>query len=167
MGYESYKLTAKFQNVTSSELKRELIDLGARFVEAFGNNFTLEIVRESGIIEIVLSDVKHRNLDFSPADRVLMEVLFSKTSEVRLVYHIMSLIQTIAQRHELAYLRDETSKEELDCHHYAMLTGAVLKAKSEFEAIFPKVTQTGRSRDLLYHCTGVQSYMEPDSAATR
>jgi hypothetical protein len=162
MGYESYKLTAKFQNTTSTELKNELIGLGARQVEEFGNNITLEIERESGIIEIILNDVTHRNLDFSPAEKVRVHILFSKSSEVRLLYQIMSIVHTLAMKHQLVYLRDETANMDVDCDHYGLLTGSVIKAKREFETVYPKQAQSGNSREQFFHCMSNHQYIDPD-----
>jgi len=152
MGYEAYKLTAKFRNLTMADMRDELRAGGAVFVERFGGTDTMEIVKETGVIELVLRESGHVNTRFSPGGKVLLGIRFAKVSDVRLVGDILSLLKKLAAVFDVVYLKDDESGREIDLDDTARLLKSFMYAKYNFEYYFPVKRARVRCRDIFCLC---------------
>ena len=154
MGYEAYKLTAKFQNLSLAELTEELRANGAVFVERFGGTVTMEMVKEMGVIELVLRESGNVNTRFSPGEKVLVTIRFAKISNVPLVGDIVSLLKKLAARFDVMYIRDHESGRNIDLNDTAWLMKTFMYAKYDFEFYFPIGKKAARCRDVFCMCGG-------------
>lgn len=152
MGYEAYKLAAKFQNLTMADIINELRLNGAVPVEKFGGTVTMEIPKNTGVIELVLREGGSVNTRFSPGEKVLLGVRFAKVSDVRLVSDILSLLKKLAAKYDVMYLRDVESGRDIDLDDAAWLLKAVMYAKYDFEYYFPVRKKAARCRDVFCLC---------------
>ncbi|NLT15480.1 MAG: hypothetical protein GXY05_14185 [Clostridiales bacterium] len=152
MGYEAYKLAAKFQNLTMADIVGELRINGAIPVERFGGTVTMEIPKSTGVIELVLREGSSVNTRFSPGEKVLLGVRFAKVSDVRLVNDVITLLKKLAAKFDVMYVRDGETGRNLDLNDTAWLMKAVTYAKYDFEYYFPVKRTPVRCRDVFCLC---------------
>ena len=152
MGYEAYKLAAKFQNLTMADIIGELRINGAIPVERFGGTVTMEIPKSTGVIELVLREGSSVNTRFSPGEKVLLSVRFAKLSDVRLVNDVITLLKKLAAKYDVMYIRDMESGRDIDLDDTAWLLKAVMYAKYDFEYYFPVRKKPARCRDVFCLC---------------
>ncbi len=152
MGYEAYKLTAKYQNLTMADMTDELRGNGAVFRERFGGSVTMEIVKEGGIIELVLREGGSVNTRFSPGEKLLLTIRFAKVSDVCLINDVMTLLKKLAARFEVVYMRDSETGRDIELSDTAWLLKAVMYAKYDFEYYFPVKRSQARCKDIFCLC---------------
>jgi hypothetical protein len=152
MGYEAYKLTAKYQNLTMADMTDALRDNGARLTERFGGTVTMELVRGRGVIELVLREGGSVNTRFSPGEKVLLSLRFAKVSDVHLANDVIALLKKLAARFDVMYMRDCESGRDIDLDDTAWLHKAVMYAKYDFEYYFPVKRAQARCRDIFCLC---------------
>lgn len=163
MGYEAYKLTAKFQNLTMADMTDALRVNGAVPVERFGGTVTMEIVKGMGIIELVLREGSNVNTRFSPGNKILLNIRFAKVSDVNLAADVITLLKKLAGKFDVMYMKDQESGRDIDLNDTAWLLKAVMYAKYDFEYYFPIKKKTVRCRDIFCLC----GYEFPQAVAER
>jgi hypothetical protein len=137
MGYEAYKITAKFQSLTSEDMIGALSRLGAATVDMFGGTVTMEVARSNGVIKLILREDGHVNLRFSPQEKVVLTLLFPKTSRAQIAGDVIALLRTLAAEFSVLYIRDQETDRDIDPKDAAWLYQAVVYAKYDFEYHFP------------------------------
>jgi hypothetical protein len=152
MGYEAYKLAAKFQNLTLAAMTEELRANGAVPVERFGSTVTMEILKSAGVIELVLREGCSVNTRFSPGEKIQLCVRFSKLSDMRLVSDVVTLLKKLAAKFDVMYIRDSETGRDIDLNDTAWLMKAVMYAKYDFEYYFPVKQTPVRCRDIFCMC---------------
>jgi hypothetical protein len=152
MGYEAYKLTAKFKNLTIADMTEELKVYGAVLTEKFGGTITMEAMKGSGVIELMLREGGNVNTRFSPGEKVLLTLRFAKTSDVRLINDVISLLKKLAARFDVMYIRDSERNRDIDLNDTAWLMKAYMYAKYDFEYYFPVKRMSVRCRDVFCLC---------------
>jgi hypothetical protein len=155
MGYEAYKITAKFENVSKDGMTSALKECGGYVTEIFGNCVTMEISGRNGIIELVLCEPGHVNTRFSPGDKVLLTLRFSKPGNVRVANDVIQLLRRLTARFDTDYIRDTESGREMDLSDTGTFIKAVTYAKYNFEYYFPQYHQPLRCRDTFAYCRTV------------
>ena len=131
------KITAKFQGLTPEDMIGALSRLGAVTTEMFGGTSTMELVRPNGILKLVLREDGHVNLRFSPEEKVVMTVLFPKTSRTRIADDVLALLKTLGAEFSVVYVKDQVTGREIDLGDAAWLQQAVAYAKYDFEYYYP------------------------------
>jgi hypothetical protein len=154
MGYEAYKLEAKFQNLKLSDITNALRENGALLIETFGGSVTMEIIKATGVIELVLRESGSVNTRFSPGEKVLLSVRFAKVSDVHLLNDVITLLKKLAAKFDAIYIRDHETGRDIDLNDTAWLSRAVMYAKYDFEYYFPIKGQPARCRDVFGLCGG-------------
>ncbi|SHI16700.1 hypothetical protein SAMN02745823_02963 [Sporobacter termitidis DSM 10068] len=152
MGYEAYKITAKYQNLSMEDMTGALCHAGAVPVERFGGTVTMEMVNDYGVIELVLREENHVNLRFSPGGRVLLTVRFAKVNDVRISGSVIALLKELAATFDTVYIRDQETNSDIDLCDTAPLLQAVTYAKYNFEYNFPVCRHKVRCRDVFCLC---------------
>lgn len=155
MGYEAYKLTAKFQNLSMDDITEELRANGAALVEKFGDTVTMEIVSGNGIIALVLSDVNHVNTRLSPYNKILLNIRFAKPNNVRITDDVIRLLKKLTARFDVMYIRDNEAKRDVDLNDTASLIKSVTYAKYDFEYYFPKHRELVKCNAVFCNCRNV------------
>jgi hypothetical protein len=152
MGYEAYKISAKFRDLTTEDMISALRGQGAVFTERFGGTVTMEIAGEHGFIELVIREDSHVNLRFSPEDKVLLTVRFAKASDVQIVPAVVALLKKLAAAFDAVYIRDCQANRDINPGDTAWLLQAVTFAKYDFEYRYPLRRHHLRCRDVFCLC---------------
>jgi hypothetical protein len=163
MGYEAYKLTAKFQALSVNDMTEELIANGAVLVEKFGNTTTMELVTEYGVLDLVLNDVNHVNTRFSPSDKIILNIRFAKSNNVRIASEMIRLLKKLAARFDVVYIRDNEAKKDIDLSVTAGLIQSITYAKYDFEYHFPIHRQQVRCREVFCGCSNAYPLMRREA----
>lgn len=159
MGYEAYKLTAKFENLSLDDMIAALTENGAALVEKFGGTVTMEKIVAAGIIELVLRENSHVNTRFSPGGKILVSIRFAKVSDTHITGEVMALIKTLTSKFDVIYIMDCETNMALDINNAARLMKAVTYAKYDFEYYFPVRRRHVRCRDVF--CLCANDYQQP------
>lgn len=154
MGYEAYKITAKFTDVTLEEMIKTLYGCGAVFVERFGGTATMEIADRYGYIDLVLRECCNLNLRFSPCDKVQLILRFAKISDSRIIGSVIALLRKLADRYGTVYIRDQETNRDIDLADTGWLMQAVAYAKYDFEYYYSVPDRKVRCRDVFCRCGG-------------
>jgi hypothetical protein len=152
MGYEAYKITAKFHNVTLEEMIKTLSDDGAFFIEKFGGTATMEVANSHGYIDLVLRECCNVNVRFSPCDKVQIIFRFAKVNDSQILDSVISLLRGLAARYRVVYIRDQETGKDIDLADTAWLRKAVAYAKYDFEYYYVAPNRNVRCRDVFCHC---------------
>ena len=152
MGYEAYKITAKFQNLSVEDMMSALRDSGALLIEKFGGTVTMEIANSTGVIELVLREESHINLRFSPWQKVLLNVRFAKANDMRLIGDVITLLKKLNAEFDAVYIRDRETNRDIDLNNTGCLIKAVTYAKYDFEYYYPAARHNVRCRDMFCLC---------------
>ena len=145
MGYEAYKITAKFQG-TAEKMIAALTRLGAAAVDSFGGTAAMELTRPNGVLALILREDGHVNLRFSPQERVVLSVLIRKTDRVQITGDVLGLLTALAAEFGVLYIRDSETGRDVDLGEAAWLYQAVAFAKYDFEYHFPVQPRGGAQR---------------------
>lgn len=152
MGYEAYKLIAKYDNVTKSDMVTALKEAGGYVTEIFGSCVSMEIAGPNGIIEMVLLEPGHVNTRFSPGDKVRVTIRFAKPGNVRVADDVVRLLRRLSERYGTVYIRDAETGREVDLDNTGPFIQAVTYAKYNFQYQFPKHRGILRCRDVFGLC---------------
>lgn len=152
MGYEAYKITAKIQNLSTEDMIAALRENGAMLTEKFGDTVTMEISTIHGVIELVLREVGHVNVRFSPWEKVLLSIRFAKANDARIIDEIIALLKKLSAKFTVLYIRDMETNSDIDLSDTAWLIQAVTYAKYDFEYYFRLHRHNVRCREVFCIC---------------
>jgi len=127
---------------------------GAVFVEEFCGTVTMEAPGEYGVLELTLREDNHVNTRFSPEEKLLLSVRFSKVSDTRIAGNVLRLLRDLAGRFDVVYIRDDEAGRELDPTGAAWLQKSVTYARYDFEYHIPVRRHNVRCRDVFCLCGG-------------
>jgi hypothetical protein len=142
LGYEAYRLIVKLQNLSITDMKRELLSHGAKLIEEIGSSITMEIENLNGVIEILLNTTNKNN-------EIGMSIRFAKPNDIGIVNDIMSLLGKLKHKYDLVYVRDTETKKEIDIDDYSLLVETIKNSKSDFEEYFPDIPHPIRCKDVF------------------
>ena len=142
MGFEAYRIIAKFRSLEIEDMEDELKKNGAITIEKTDNSTAMEIEKPNGIIEILLRLSSHRN-------EVYLSIRFAKPNDIQIVDDIMILLKSIIPKYNLVLLLDAETKEKIDIDNYSSFIKMVKESQDDFKKFFPDIPYPIRCEDVF------------------